>query len=110
MALFRGETGGRTGTALVRANEGALRDDRVRVILGDAFVTAWDLARHGAAFDAIIVDLPDPATPELARLYSVRMYAALARLLAPDGAIANQSGSVYHSPDAFLNTLIARSI
>lgn len=75
---------------LARLNEAALRDPRVRVVNEDAFV--W-IARPGPAFDAAIVDFPDPNTYSLGKLYTTRFYRQLRLRLRPDAAVAVQSTS-----------------
>lgn len=89
--------------ALLALNGFAFRDDRVSVRFGDAFIGVDALLRDGSRFDAIVVDLPDPSHPDLARLYSVRFYKKLRLLLAADGAIATQSTSPYFARKAFLS-------
>ncbi|HYB81150.1 MAG TPA: spermidine synthase, partial [Mycobacterium sp.] len=54
---------------------------------------------------AIIVDLPDPDTPVLGRLYSTEFYALAAHALAPDGLMVVQAGSPYSTPTAFWRTV-----
>lgn len=75
---------------LATLNNGALADARVRVINADAFV--WLRAARGP-FDAIIVDLPDPTSFSLGKLYSLSFYRELARVLAPGGVAVVQSTS-----------------
>ena len=89
--------------ALVRLNQGAFNDERVKVRFGDAYLVADDLIDEGKVFDVVVVDLPDPSNPDLARLYSVRFYAKLRAILAGDGAISIQSTSPYHAPRAFIS-------
>ena len=88
--------------ALLALNGFALRDPRVSVRFGDAFVGVDALLRDGEKFDSVIVDLPDPGHPDLARLYSVRFYRKLGLLLAADGTLAIQSTSPYFAREAFL--------
>ena len=52
-------------------------------------------------FDAVIVDLPDPDTPVLGRLYSTEFYALISRALAPGGLLVVQTGSPYSTPTVF---------
>lgn len=79
-----------TAPMLVALNGGALRDPRLRVVNADAFT--W-LRANRARFDAIIVDLPDPTSFSLGKLYSVSFYRELARALAPAGVAVVQSTS-----------------
>ena len=95
-------------TTLRDANAGALDDPRVSVVIDDAM--AWlrdapaDLVPRGG-FDAVVVDLPDPDTPVLGRLYSVEFYALLTRVLSPDALVAVQAGSPFSTPTAYWRTV-----
>ena len=102
VAFFRDPRPDGANAPLLRLNRHAFRDPRVTVRHGDAFLDVENLIAERRRFDAIVVDLPDPSTPDLARLYSVRFYTRLRRLLAGDGALAIQSTSPYHAADAFL--------
>jgi spermidine synthase len=88
---------------LLAANRGSLSDERVEVVLGDAFLTVNRLLLDGEFFDTIIVDLPDPSHPDLNKLYSARFYAKLLGLLAGDGAMVVQSTSPYHAQNTFIS-------
>jgi spermidine synthase len=81
------------------ANGGSLDDPRVHVVTGDAM--SWLRRATSQSFDAVIVDLPDPDTPVLGRLYSTEFYALVSRALAPGGLMVVQSGSPYSTPVAF---------
>jgi spermidine synthase len=56
-------------------------------------------------FDAVIVDLPDPDTPVLGRLYSTEFYALVAHALAPGGLMVVQAGSPFSTPTAYWRTV-----
>ncbi len=90
-------------TRLAALNAGALDDPRVRLVLADAF--GWLRESPPAAFDAVVVDLPDPDTPVLGRLYSTEFYGLVARVLAPGGQVVVQAGSPYSTPTAFWRTV-----
>jgi spermidine synthase len=80
-------------------NRDALSDPRVEVVEADAF--AW-LRRQSERFDVVIADFPDPDDAATAKLYSVELYAGLARrALAPGGRLVVQSGSPYFAREAF---------
>jgi spermidine synthase len=85
------------------ANGGSLDNPRVDVVTGDAM--KWLRDTTSPSFDAIIVDLPDPDTPVLGRLYSTEFYALVSRALAPGGLMVVQSGSPYSTPIAFWRTI-----
>jgi spermidine synthase len=53
-------------------------------------------------FDVIIMDLPDPNSPELAKLYSREAFGRVRSRLAPNGLVAIQATSPYHAKDAYL--------
>jgi spermidine synthase len=53
-------------------------------------------------YDVVIVDLPDPNSVELAKLYSVEFYQKIQRILSPNGIVAVQSTSPYHAKETFL--------
>jgi spermidine synthase len=84
------------------ANGGSLDNPRVHIVTGDAM--KW-LRDTRTAFDAVIVDLPDPDTPVLGRLYSTEFYTLVSRALAPGGLMVVQSGSPYSTPMAFWRTI-----
>jgi spermidine synthase len=54
------------------------------------------------SWDVVIIDLPDPSSIELSKLYSLEFYSKVARVLAPGGAVAIQSTSPYYAKEAFL--------
>ncbi len=85
------------------ANGGSLDNPRVQIVTGDAM--SWLRAATARSFDAVIVDLPDPDTPVLGRLYSTEFYALVSHALAPDGLMVVQSGSPYSTPTAFWRTV-----
>lgn len=56
----------------------------------------------GNRYDAIIIDLPDPSSVELSRLYTRGFYRALSTRLSADGVMVMQSTSPLHAPEVFL--------
>jgi spermidine synthase len=85
------------------ANGGSLDNPRVHIVTGDAMT--WLRGVKAPSFDAVIVDLPDPDTPVLGRLYSTEFYALVSRVLAPNGLMVVQSGSPYSTQTAFWRTV-----
>lgn len=81
-----------------KLNDDAFNDDRVEVVTADAF--SW-LRTHAAAYDVIVVDMPDPDQTETAKLYSVEFYSLVRAHLAPGGRAVVQSGSPYFAPQSF---------
>lgn len=79
-------------------NAQALQDTRVTIIADDA----WQFAENSRdIFDVIIIDLPDPKSIALSRLYSVEFYAILMERLSPHGVMVTQAGSPVFARDAF---------
>jgi len=89
-------------TTMREANGGSLDNPRVHVVIGDAMTWLRGRADH---FDAVIVDLPDPDTPVLGRLYSAEFYGLAGRALAPGGLMVVQAGSPFSTPTAFWRTV-----
>jgi spermidine synthase len=89
-------------TTMRSANGGSLDNPRVGVVIDDAMT--W-LRGPVDRFDAIIVDLPDPDTPVLGRLYSTEFYALVTRALAPGGLMVVQAGSPFSTSTAFWRTV-----
>ncbi len=90
-------------TRLAGLNDAALRDPRVEVVVADAF--RWLREHTGPGFDAVIVDLPDPDTPSLGRLYSTEFYGLVRGVLNSGGLVAVQAGSLYSTPAAYWRTV-----
>ena len=88
----------RTDPRLRAANEGALDDPRVEVVVDDAM--RW-LRTATERFDAVVVDMPDPDSPPTAKLYSQEFYGLAAQALAPGGRLVVQAGSPWFAPEAF---------
>ena len=89
-------------TTLREANGGSLANPRVNLVIADALT--W-LRGSSERFDAVIVDLPDPDTPVLGRLYSAEFYALAGHALFPDGLMVVQSGSPFSTATAFWRTV-----
>ena len=66
------------------------------------------LAEAEGEWDVVIIDLPDPNSIELAKLYSREFYSKLHGVLAPGGIVALQATSPYYAKEAFL--VINRSV
>jgi len=88
----------RTHPVLSELNKGALDHEKVNIINQDAYKYLEETDKY---FDVIIIDLPDPKTIELSRLYSIEFYKMCNRQLRPNGLITTQSGSPYFANRAF---------
>ncbi|MEJ4099462.1 polyamine aminopropyltransferase [Corynebacterium mastitidis] len=87
-------------TVLREDNGGALEGENVTLIVDDAF-TWLRGGGDGTAFDAVIIDLPDPDNETMARLYSEEFYALARSVLAPEGRMTVQASSAYSTPEVF---------
>lgn len=107
----------------LKLNQGSLRDPRVRVINQDAYRFLEELSPQGAAtpgslgqgalrgdgaledrglYDLILIDLPDPDAPELAKLYSREFFELGRHRLKGRGVLVTQATSPFHAPKAFV--------
>ena len=71
-------------TPLTLLNKKALKNQKVQVIIADAFI---HITKDKNQYDAIFIDFPFPKSFSLSRLYSVEFYRKLKSLLKPDGFI-----------------------
>jgi spermidine synthase len=69
----------------------------VYTIDADKFISA-----AGGYYDVIIVDLPDPNSVELAKLYSEEFYSKVGQALSPSGIVTVQATSPYHAKETYL--------
>jgi spermidine synthase len=83
---------------LVELNRGAFADPRVRVVNADAFV--W-IQQPGEAFDAAIVDFPDPSSFSLGKLYTTRFYRLLRARLKSQAGVSVQCTSPLSAPQSY---------
>ncbi len=74
-----------------------LADVKVMNIDADKF-----LGEIAGYWDVIIVDMPDPSTPELAKLYSKQFYKKIKQHLSQNGLMVVQSTSPYLAKESFL--------
>ncbi len=73
-------------------NKDSLLNNKIRITNEDAFIYIQNTTDK---YDAIIVDLPDPNSSSLAKLYSDTFYLSLKARLRPEGGIIVQSSSPY---------------
>lgn len=89
---------GQTHDWLVTMNRNSMNHEKVEIINADGYT--W-MESQKQYFDAIIIDLPDPKTVELGRLYSYEFYKLCYNRLRPHGIITTQAGSPYYAARAF---------
>ncbi len=86
----------------LQLNKNSLGDKRVNVINEDAYIY---LKNNDNLYGAIIIDLPDPKTVGIARLYTRQFYQLALRHLIRGGVMATQATSPFFSKRAFLSIL-----
>lgn len=89
---------GKNNPIMKEINEDAFSNNKVQLINTDGYTYIENTMEM---FDIIIIDLPDPKTIELGRLYSYEFYSKCYRQLRKYGVIITQSGSPYFAPEAF---------
>jgi spermidine synthase len=83
---------------LSEINQHALDNAKVTVINQDGYTY---LENENRFYDIVIIDLPDPKTIELGRLYSYEFYKLCHKVMRPNGLIITQAGSPYFAARAF---------
>ncbi len=90
---------GKYNPILRELNQNAFHHPKVEIINTDAFNY---MERGKDYYDAIIVDLPDPRSIELNRLYTLQFYQLCQIKLKRHGVLLTQAGSPYYATKAFL--------
>lgn len=88
-------------------NSGALSDPRVTIVNQDGWAFIRETER---LFDVVILDLPDPHSIGISKLYSLGFYSELVRRMPVDGLLVTQASSPLYARQAFWsvhNTLAA---
>lgn len=88
----------KTHPVLLQLNDSSFYSPKLKIKNMDAFIYMDQTEKF---FDVIIIDLPDPRTVELGKLFSKEFYQLCKRHLRPNGLIIAQSGSPYYSTRAF---------
>lgn len=79
-------------------NRGALRNNRVHVITGDAH----DFLRSNTfGYDVIIADFPDPHDETVSKLYTVEFFMLVKKSMSKNGVFITQSTSPLFAREAF---------
>ena len=89
---------GKTHPILTELNENSLHHEKVVVKNADGYTF---LQENNDYYDVVIIDLPDPRSVELGRLYSFEFYKQCYRHMRPGGVIVTQAGSPYFATRAF---------
>jgi spermidine synthase len=88
----------RTHPSLTALNARSLSDKRMQIHNTDALKY---LQASRAAYDLVVIDLPDPNHENLVKLYTREFYALTAQHLRPWGAMVVQASSPYFARQAF---------
>ena len=88
----------RSHAMIKNLNKQSLDHAKVTVVNQDAW--QW-LSEQGDLFNLAIIDLPDPESEDVAKLYSVAFYERLARRLSADGVMITQATSPWFARRAF---------
>lgn len=83
---------------LTELNDSSMSHEKLKIINTDAFNF---LEEHGKFYDVILVDLPDPRSVELNRMYTEEFYRLCKLNLRPHGVLITQAGSPYFATKAF---------
>lgn len=89
---------GKSNPILTELNQNSLSNEKVKILNDDGY--KYLLATDNY-YDIIIIDLPDPRSVELGRLYSHEFYKVCYKHLRPGGVIITQAGSPYFATQAF---------
>ncbi|MHC4268150.1 MAG: polyamine aminopropyltransferase [Planctomycetota bacterium] len=84
---------------ITKINQNSMVDIKVNIINQDAFKF---IENRAGFYDIIFVDLPDPNSVTLARLYSREFYTLCQRRLNKYGIIVTQASSTVHSANSFV--------
>jgi spermidine synthase len=76
-----------------------------RVIFTDAanFINAHTHARADLGYDLVILDLPDPHSLAINKMYTKQFYRRLMSVLSDGGVVVTQATSPFHAKDVFLS-------
>ena len=83
---------------ITKFNENSLKNPKVKYIAEDGWVF---IKNSEEFFDIIILDLPDPRSEQLSKLYSKSFYLMLGNHLSRGGMICIQSSSVFFTPNTY---------
>ena len=83
---------------LTALNDSSFHDDRVQIQIQDAFLFPQQTKEN---YDVILVDLPDPRSIDVNKLYTREFYNRCYDVLNPNGVFITQAGSPYFATKAF---------
>lgn len=89
---------GKEHPIMMQINQGAMTNEKLEIVNADGFKFLETTPDY---FDVIIIDLPDPKSVDLNRLYSKEFYTLCKKQLRPNGFLITQAGSPYFATKAF---------
>lgn len=89
---------GKTNPLLSQLNKDALQSDHLTIYHEDAMLF---LQSQQTFYDIVLIDLPDPNSETLSKLYSTSFYELVHRRLTSDGIMVTQATSPYFATAAF---------
>jgi spermidine synthase len=89
---------GKNNKIMRRFNKDSMHSNKLEIFNEDGFNYLEETNEY---FDVIIVDLPDPKSLEINKLYTKEFYQIAKLHLRPNGMIITQAGSPYYSTEAF---------
>lgn len=92
----------KTHTVFRKLNEESMSNSKVQIVNQDAYKF---LQKSEDLYDVIIIDLPDPNSIQLARLYSRGFYTLCKNHMTKFGVIVTQSASPLYTKKAFLTII-----
>jgi len=91
---------GLSNPILTKINKNAFKNLKVKIINMDA---GKFVKKSNKLYSVIIIDLPDPKSISLAKLYSFEFYKRIKKILIKGGVMVTQASSPFYSPKAFLS-------
>lgn len=88
----------KTNPVLKKLNNNSFDNPKLKVFNKDAFL--WVKENH-EKFNVVIIDFPDPSSYSLGKLYSLKFYKALDKILASNAVVVIQTTSPYFAPKSF---------
>lgn len=89
---------GKNHPILKSVNNSSMNSEKLTIHNMDAMSYIQQTQKY---YDIVIIDLPDPKSIELSRLYSYEFYKLCNRHIRPNGFIVTQAGSPYFATKAF---------
>ncbi|KAA3662115.1 MAG: polyamine aminopropyltransferase, partial [Calditrichaeota bacterium] len=93
---------GRDHAVFRKVNNDALNSPKVHIHNMDAAIFVRD---SKMLYDIVLIDLPDPKTVSLSRLYSLQFYQQIKQIMSKGGVLVTQATSPFFSRKAYISIL-----